>query len=993
MKFLPEFLHQPGFESITSYLSGGDEAIKEYELADRIADTFDQYLLYRPEMVLRWERGEERHWQAILWRALVHETGPRHRAAYGEDLLKGLQRLSKPPEGLPRRVSLFGISSLPRFHLAVLDGISPWVDVHLYLLNPCQEYWGDILSDKEIARIQHGKGLGTSEGLRLHFEEGNSLLASMGTMGREFFDLVQDFDPEETTSFVDPGEGSWLTRLQKDILYLKEKPEEGEGLEPYKGEDDSLQIHSCHSPMREMEVLHDNLLAMFEGNPHLTPRDIVVMTPDIDIYAPYIQAVFDAPQEDPCRIPFTLSDRTMADDNEIAGPLLSILGLSESRLGAEEVVELLQFPLLGARFKITEGDIEFIRAWLREAAIRWGMDSVHREEIGLPPEEGHTWRSGLDRLLLGYAMSGTESRLFQGILPYEGIEGGMADVLSRFLGFLDHIFYYASHFKRPRTLSAWGRALSDLLEVLFFVEGRSERDIQTIRSALQSLSEMESISGMDREVSIRVIRQYLSQFFKQEGYGTGFMAGGVTFCAMLPMRSIPFEVVCLVGMNNDVYPRKTTPPSFDLISENPRPGDRSRRKDDRYLFLEAILAARTTLYISYVGQNIRDNSAIPPSVLVSEFQEYVEDRFRISGGDGRECRAKEHRLHGFSPEYYRKEGTLFSFSRQNYHGARVALSPRVPAGPLILEALSKPDESWRTVDLEDFCRFYSNPAKWLLQKRLGIFLEEDTSILEETEPFDLKGLERYQMAQELLESKIDGNKGDDLFTLFRAAGRLPHGVAGKCFFDELTQGVEGFADRLKPYLEKPSLKPLDVDLSLGAFQLVGKVDQIQPDYLVIYRYARLKPKDFLRAWISHGALCTSGPETYPKKTLLIGLDPKGRKFSPWSAWRFDPVAEGDGILSDLLAFYWRGLVLPLPFFSETSWAYGTERFQKGKSVEEGMKRALKKWESGEFMNGERDSNPYYRICFKDTDPLGVEFCRLSERILEPLMKSLRKEGR
>jgi len=297
------------------------------------------------------------------------------------------------------------------------------------------------------------------------------------------------------------------------------------------------------------------------------------------------------------------------------------------------------------------------------------------------------------------------------------------------------------------------------------------------------------------------------------------------------------------------------------------------------------------------------------------------------------------------------------------------------------------------LEIEDLCRFYSNPAKWLLQKRLGIFLEEDTSILEETEPFDLKGLERYQMAQELLAEKIEGKKGDDLFTIFRAAGRLPHGVVGECLFDELIQGVEGFAERLKPYLEKASLEPLDVDLSLGAFKLVGKIDQIQPDYLVMYRYARLKPTDFFRAWIYHGALNISGPETYPKETLLIGLEPRSRKSLALRAWRFDPMAEGERILSELLAFYWTGLVLPLPFFSETSWNYGTERFQRGKSVEEGMKKAMRIWEGGEIMKGERDTNPYYQICFKDTNLLKTKFRRVSETIMEPLLGSLIKEGR
>jgi exodeoxyribonuclease V gamma subunit len=990
MKLLPELMKQSGFEALAYYLSDGDEGRKQYELADRIADTFDQYLLFRPEMVLGWEKGKDTHWQATLWRALVHEYGAHHRAAYGEALLKGLRQGSISPKGLPQRVTLFGISALPRFHLAVLEGISPWVDVYLYLLNPCQEYWGHILSDQEMARIKHRSEATSTNGEILHLEGGNRLLATMGALGREFFELVQGFDPEETTSFMDPGDETLLARIQRDILYLDAKGQASEIHEGMEGQDDSLQIHSCHSPMREMEVLYDAVLAMFERDPDLAPRDILVMAPDIETYVPFIQAVFETSHEDPKSIPFNIADRRMTDENEIVDPFLSILGLCESRLGAEEVVELLQSPLLRSRFGLTEEDLDLVRAWVRESSIRWGMNGGHREEEGLPLEEEHTWKSGLDRLLLGYAMSGRPTRLFEGILPQEGIEGDGANVIGRFLEYLERVFYYVNQFKSSKSLSAWERSLSELLEDFFFVKGRSERDIQTIRAELQSLSEMERISGFHRRLSLRVIRQNLSGSFEKQGYGYGFMAGGVTFCAMLPMRSIPFKVVCLLGLNHNTYPRKTRSVSFDLMTESPRLGDRSRTKDDRYLFLEALLGARKTFYVSYVGQNIRDNSVLPSSVLVTELLEYVENRFKLQAGDMRGPIIRQHRLHGFSPEYYRGEETLFSYSQQNYLAARASLSPRIPPEPLFRGGLSEPNASWQTVEVEDLCQFYSNPAKWLLRKRLGIFLEEDTPVLEETEPFDLKGLERYKIAQEILAGKIEGKQEDDLFTEFRAAGRLPHGVVGECLFSELSREVEGFAERLKPYFAQDLLEPLVVDLPLGAFRVNGSVGPIYSDYLIMYRYARLRAKDFFRAWIHHGALNTGGPETYPKKTLLIGLQPKGYKSI---AWRFDPVEDGEKILKGLMTFYWTGLTLPLPFFTETSWTYGTERIQKGRPIEEGMKKARRIWEGGEFMKGERDSNPYYRLCFKDMDPLGDEFRRVTETIMESLIGSLIKEGR
>ena len=298
MKLLPACITRPGFEKLKSYLRGIGESLKRFQLSERIADTFDQYLVFRPQMIFRWEKGLEDHWQAVLWRELILESGKKHRAALGKNFLEVIKAPSTSLKGFPERISVFGISALPRFHMQILAGISRFSQVNLFLMNPCREYWGDILSEWETKKTTVRTSTQDLSIKELHLEKGNSLLASMGTLGRGFFNLITEFLYEESGSFKDPGQGTLLSCIQSDILNLHDREQKSEGKKIIEQSDLSIQIHSCHSPMREIEVLHDQILEMFEKDPGLGPEDILVMTPDIETYSPYIHAVFDISTND-----------------------------------------------------------------------------------------------------------------------------------------------------------------------------------------------------------------------------------------------------------------------------------------------------------------------------------------------------------------------------------------------------------------------------------------------------------------------------------------------------------------------------------------------------------------------------------------------------------------------------------------------------------------------------------------------------------------------
>jgi len=985
MKVLPSLITRPGFEGLKNYLGDRGEDLKRFQLSERISNLFDQYLLFRPEMILAWERGKEDHWQAVLWRELVRGSELRHRAALGEAFIAEAKNRAIDIDDFPERICVFGISALPRFHIEILAGISRFIEVNFFLMNPCREYWADIVSDWEMKKTidrQRSEDVAYTD---LHLEKGNNLLASMGALGRDFFNLINEFDYQEITAFEDLGEESILSCLQSDILNLSQKDTGIGGNDHFLGADDtSFKIHSCHSAMREIEVLYDQLLDMFEKDPSLLPKDVLVMTPDIETYAPYIQAVFGVPEDEHMRFPFTIADRSARLESRMIDTFLDALDLCKSRFSASEVMAILESRPVYERFGFSEGDLVLVRRWIKDTGIRWGIDEQSRRRLDLPALSENTWQAGLDRLVLGYAMPGYDKKLFDGILPYDYVEGGEAVLLGRFLAFCHTLFDYVVSFERKRRVEEWSELLISFAEGLFFLDEKRETEWQLLKRTLADLADV-IVSGesvFDEQIDVAVVRWHLGRLLEEKGFGFGFIDGGITFCAMLPMRSIPFRVICLVGMNGDIYPRQSKPIGFDLMAKHPRPGDRSRRRDDRYLFLEAILSARQRLYISYVGQSIKDNSIAPPSVLVSELVDYVEERFEGHCENIFEKIFTKHRLQAFSPEYFKSESKLFSYSKMNYQAAR-SIGETIGVLPFISKGLDEPGNEWKIVDLRHLCSFFNNGARFLLNRRLGIYLEEKQSVLKDQEHFELASLEKYILEQALVEKGLSGEEIESLFPITKASGLLPHGVVGVCLYDNICQDINRFVEKTRPYVLKPKLEPVDVDVVISDFRLTGKIDVLYEQGLVQYRHARLKAKDRLRVWIYHLVLSCIRSE-HLETSKLIGLRKKDKQYE-WTALEYTQAECAEKILSDLLKIYWNGLMRTIHFFPESAWEYANALLDKGRQDIDATRKARRIYFGDEYHWSECE-DAYYELCFRDTDPIDSEFKDLAVEIFEPLIR-------
>ncbi len=974
MHLLQQVSGQAGFEDISSYTSGGDH--KRFQLAWQLADRFDQYTVFRPESILGWEAGMDTGWQSELWRMIVKQLDAPHRARLQKDFLTIMQNPGFDYGILPPRVMIFGVSSLPPYHLEILHALSTHMDIRFFLMNPCQEYWSDIVSDPAIAKIT---SKGKQSAADLFLEKGNSLLASMGELGRDFFAMLQEYDCILHDRFDDSDEDSLLTAIQSDILNLKDVEESAAG--KINGDNDnSIVIHACHSAMREVEVLQDHLLRLFDHVSDLRPKDILVMIPDIETYAPLIQAVFDKDGDAPMRIPFSIADRNIRKESNVVEALRATLALTTSRYGLTQVLGILEFFPVREKFGLQPDNMDLIETWLIESGIRWGMDRENRRRLDLPPFPENTWQAGIERLLLGYAMAGSDERLFSGILPYDHMEGSSTAVLGRFLDCITVLFEFSRTAREKHTLQDWGVLLTKLMDECFADDEETADEILYLRQVFTSLAQIQGKADFDEKVGSEVVVSFLDKTFAEKKGGASFLSGGVTFCAMLPMRSVPFKVVCLLGMNDKDYPRQPRRLSFDIMAGSPRRGDRSVRKDDRYLFLETILSARKQLYISYVGHSLREDGTFPPSVLVSELLDYIKG---ISGLDENTDNGLviHHKLQPFDPEYFTGNTRLFSYSQENYQGAKIVVSPRHDPLPLVHHPLPPPSEEWRELTIKQLCAFFTHPVKYLCQRRLGIFLPEREETIEDIEPIALDRLEQYGLETEMLDTYLAGKDPDLLFAGFQAAGKLPPGKVGEVEFSSFAGRVVTFGKKIKDLLAD-TMAPSEVDLELGGFRLSGQLADIRENGQVFFRSARVKTKDLIHLWICHLAFNAVAGPNFTRQSVFAGTDCRVC-YPPLDS------DESRALLQEVIDLYWQGLTKPLPLFPLTSCGFA-EYLLKGKEEVAALQDVRSLWHGNEYRPGER-WDAYNRICFRDDEPFTGEFVALARQFYIPFLRHQEKE--
>jgi exodeoxyribonuclease V gamma subunit len=987
-------LDEPWLSPLATHLAGAgagadpSRGARRLSTVRHIADLYDRYAVHRPALLRAWAEGTDGGWQAELWRRLrtrMDEPGP------AERLADACARLRADPDlsDLPSRLSLFGLTSLPTTYLDVLRALAASRDVYLFLLHPSAASWARVAAFTDDLPPVVRRAEDPTAALPQ-----NPLLASWGRDAREM-QLVLAGDRDGLVvhehAVVEEQRPTLLGHIQADIRGDRTPPgpplpgaaDERVVLEP---DDRSLQVHACHGRARQVEVVREAILHLLEDDPTLEPRDIIVMCPDIEVFAPLIHATFgtaadgvepgEGLQADRTRIDLhvRLADRSLRQTNLVLGVVGQLLDLAGGRLTASQVLDLAGRAPVRRRFRLDDDDLTRIARWASDSGVRWGLDAAQRASYRLDRLSANTWQAGWDRVLVGVTMAEERQRLFGGVLPLDDVGSGDIELAGRFAEFLQRLHAIVDAFANPMPLDSWAEAIADAADGLTAASGRDAWQRIQLGRLLEEVVAEATTDGTVAPTALALpeIRGLLADRLRGRPTRASFRTGHLTICTLVPMRSVPHRVVCLIGLDDGVFPRQTGRDGDDLLLLDPHLGDRDARSEDRQLLLDALLAATDHLVITYAGRDERTNLRRPPAVPLGELLDVVDRTARFPEATARERVVVEHPLQPFDLRNFDRgalvAGRTWSFDRVTLQGARALAEGQVDAPPFLSARLPREPES--LLELDDLVRFVQHPARAFLRRRLGLAGVARGDDVQDALSVELDALERWQVGERLLAARLAGADRDEVVAAEIARGELPPELLAESVlagvFPVVEQLVAAAADHLHA-AEVSASVDVRVQLPDGRL-LVGTVPGVRRDRVATVTFSRLAPRHRLTAWVYLLALAAARPATAYEAVTLGRCRTDGPRGCAVTVAHIclpdDPdarQAEAVRTLAMLVELFERGMREPLPLYCKTSAAYAAA-VAAGK---DGPAAAEKEWTSG-WKYPKEDAEPEHRLVLGGT---------------------------
>ena len=1017
LRRLPHWLQDPQFAPLAHYLGDDSGGIRAYHLAQQLADVLDGYQNYRSDWLTQWsqqqdclDRGQPlptaQAWQAAMWRDLLTDVKQscapgmsfEARSEVHQAFLHALQQQTPGSiQGLPERLVVFGITALPMQTMQALVALGRHLPVLMFVHNPCREHWGHLSEDLSTG--------------------GHPLLASWGKQGRDYLHAIEQFEAVTESSpvynseslFFDPLDDALELNLQPTVLQKLQslilKLTLPQPITCLPSElDDSVAFVQAHSAQREVEVLHDRVLDWLNADAQLQPSDIMVMVPDMALFAPHIHAVFGryaGQGETALDLPYSVTDSTPRT-HPLVQAVDTLLQLPQLRLSLRDWLGLFQVKALRERYGVSEADVVQLHEWLISACIRWGLDPDHRQSWGISKEladaDQNTWQFGLQRLLLGYALGQqTEPGIWSNTASQPGIDGLDAPVVSGLLQWMQDLNHSLHEFQFERTPAQWVPLLQQTLTRFFkATEDADQRVLDQVMSPLQDWLAECQLASFDEPVGLGVLRSHWMAQLDSIGLQRRFAAGGVQFATLMPMRAIPFKVVCLLGMNDNAYPRSPTPRDFDLISQpgNHRPGDRARREDDRYLFLEALLSARERLYISWQGRRASDHAPLPASVLVAQLLDHLNQSYVHPDKKQKVFNAQLQPLQPFSSAYFT---TGSGFSTYAAEWAALRQAPNHAVNPNPAHALPPPD----SLTEQSLLTLLRQPLEVFFKHHLQVQLDAVQAAEDENEPFSLNGLNGYVLKQQVLYAADAQQQLQQL----KLQGQLAMAGGGEAQQSELLELQKQILSRFHPFKQDA-----DTDLPARQFQtqahgatltlawggdplrwrLHADGTALQMDM----RSGHVKQKKNVRLdtlpvlWLGHLCANAAGTST---TSVLSGAD---------GSVCLQPLTQSEALtlLHDLMELYQQAWTTPLPLPFKTACAFvstsspSNDEAESGKQLASAYAEAKKTFHGNRFYTGECQTSAYVQRVFNRFEDMDLElFAALAERVYGPMLRSCQSE--
>ncbi|MBN2801947.1 MAG: exodeoxyribonuclease V subunit gamma, partial [Deltaproteobacteria bacterium] len=946
-----------GLHEIIDYFKQDIRPKRVIEFCEIIASVFSEYLMYRPVMLEDWESETVKGWQPYLWREILNILGSNHQGKTGLLFFKTLKKGNYKKEDIgryihlqsdcctwmiPKRIYIIGVTSLSPFYLQTVVALSTVVEVSMFLPVLSREYFfeGQNFKNREFS---------------------NGMWAIAGKTASVFHSLIADYtggiDIIEKEIFENEYKNDSLLNLIRADAFNYAEVDSDVPLRKIK-RDDSIAVHLCHNQLREVEVLKDQLLNMIDED-GIALEDIIVMAPNMGEYAPYVDAVLGSSAGH--YIPHNISD---TGDTKLFGTfelVERLLNLSESPLYPEELFDILKIEQVHTSFNLSMDDVDVCYQYVKTAGIKGYLDSKNRAENNLAEFNESTWKFGLDRLLLGIAVS-CEDVVINKLTPVDVTEGKSALALGRFSKFCSTIFSFIGQCKKSKSGKNWGLAFTDILIEMtgrkdFEAPGRkniikSDTETAAVIEVLQSVTALIDKILPDEKIDYNVFkREFSKKIISRSKRFTG--GGGVLFTSFTHLKGESYKLVYLLGMEEGKFPARSHNIKFDLIKLKPQKGGRDNVQDQRYMFFEAVMAAEKRLIISGSSLDLKHNMERPPAGVISDFFNYIDSTICFDNTEDLDTDNKKisdeitlrHPLYSFSEKYFKGDKNYFTYN-DSAGDVFEELPERMMSGSQITgdnenedsqklfrdKAKNLATQEYSKLNIFDLLTFYKSPVNYFIANITGIKIENIEDSKESGDSDSFNGLDRWKVTEEILK-KLPQKNIDDIFNYLKAAGHIYPGARGKI----ITESSFVFASNIKKCADRWTMDVLktrvDIELNIPLFEnvisIVGTIENVYDDKIVEYSMTTLNASRLLIMWIKHLVLSLSNGRI--TKSVLIGRDVKNK--NAIKSVIFSTPPNPAEILGWILEFFIYGQILPLSYLSEEAFYYAKKQINGADETE------------------------------------------------------------
>ena len=932
-----------------SLAPGFSDAKSPLATAQRIAELFDRYSVYRPEMPASWGVGTEadpvtplrpdKQWQYALWHA-VHDvigvsTGERFIAARGHLDPTAVQR------ALPGRLSVFGLDAYSPAKVSLLGELSTLLDLAVYTVFPTSD------------RIPDLRSVDLGDELRSHLDLANDmhnpLLRSWSRAGLESMALLSRAFPKMQTLEAAPAP-TVLGRLQQSIAH-----DEPLAIPPHKKSvlengDGSFEVHLCHGPTRQVEVLRDALLHRLAADPTLHPRDIIVICPDIETYAPLVGPVMGAEFREVVegdaasarlQLPIAIIDKTTSTSTPVADAIAALFDAVGNRLELSKVLELLALEPVRRRFAIGEDDFSRVERWLTDLQVHWGIDDTYRSAApwNYPTGiEAGTWRIAIDRLINGILVQSPEDReTLPGVVGYDDIGGSSIELVGNLASFIDDLSEFTTFCSEPRFAAEWADRLEALFSAMFEVPFEDRNQLTDALDVARELRMHAATSAESAQLGFREI----SALFAEELDGIRSRSkvwGDVVRVASLSrLRGVPARIVAILGFDDRAF-TSGRGNGDDILLDAPRIAERDFHAEERLGLLNLLSAASDAVLITCNGFDVTNNKELPMAVPLAELSDAIAGVIAagLEAPTPRPVFIRHARQltdpvnFGVVSENPNKNVVKSVDGAFTFDPIAAVVARRIidVAGDPPVE-MAWPDYEWdptefdrSSLSIENLVKAIKKPAELYMRERMQISLPS-----EERSSDDQVGLwpgtrEYSVIGSDLVKAARSGADLRDERKLRQLMGGVPIGAIGDRFWTSI--GDEVGAMLATPGVDFSAEVAVPIELTLGDAGIFDTIDVSATQVLEI-AFSKASGRHLVRPWLRLAALAIAEPSRVREAIVIARSEKKNEtvavdRFVLAGESEADRLASATKVLTFALGVHQRALCSPLPLFEYASWA-------------------------------------------------------------------------